>query len=58
MSKKLFEVGLKVQELEARQEMSVVVPGDLAAEAAKKDGEGRCSDNEGTLEVPVEVLNP
>ena len=58
MSKELFKNGLNIQELEERQELSIVVPGDLAAEAAKKDGDNRCSGNEGELEVPVEVLNP
>ncbi len=50
---KLFNApSISVQELEARHELSVVAPGDLATEAVKKDGDYRCG---GTVDVPIEV---
>jgi|GEM_PF-1906367 len=50
---KLFNApSISVQELEARHELSVVAPGDLATEAVKKDGDYRCG---GEVDVPIEV---
>ncbi len=50
---KLFSTpSISVEELEARHELSVVAPGDLATEAVKKDGDHRCG---GTVDVPIEV---
>ncbi|NUO02990.1 MAG: hypothetical protein HUU01_20470 [Saprospiraceae bacterium] len=41
-----------IEELEARQELSIVAPGDLATEAVKKDGDDRC---DGDKEAPIDV---
>ncbi len=43
---------ISVEELEARHELSVVAPGDLATEAVKKDGDRRCG---GDVDVPIEI---
>jgi len=41
---KLFNApSISIQELEARHELSVVAPGDLATEAVKKEPVGRCT---------------
>ncbi len=50
---KLFSTpSISVEELEARHELSVVAPGDLATEAVKKDGDRRCG---GDVDVPIEI---
>ena len=54
MSKEVFtKEGFNIQELEARHELSIVAPGDLAAEAAKKGGDERCSGNSGEVDLSL-----
>ena len=52
MSKVFTTPSLSIEELEARQELSVIAPGDMATEAVKKEGDGRCG---GDKEAPIDV---
>jgi len=52
VSKVFNTPSFSIEELEARQELSVVAPGDLATEAVKKDGDDRC---DGDKEAPIDI---